>query len=192
MAPNSRYPAFVVVQYHSPFGIHNKSLCTLEWNPGGGASGQFNTHNSGVVDAEDMIVDLLTLEAEFMPTTVNYDGYTIFTMDTPTSDPVPRYAADISIPGTVAVPGWYKAAQATWTFRTSLFGIAKVVQLDVATLNSFEKILSGTVSADQIAFIAQYTNPDEGWAGRDGGRPATFVQLAFDLNDKLRAEYGLN
>lgn len=192
MAPNSLSPAFVEIAYHSDFGAHVQTIPTLDWDPTGATYGFFDTHTGSTVDAETMIDALIALEKKFFPTTVVFDSWTIFTKDTPTSPSNPRVQKNITVAGTVGTPGWFKAAQATWTFKTDLFGEFKIVNLDVATLDAWDKITSATASADQIAFIAALRDNGNGWAGRDGGRPEFFQQIAFTLNEKLRREYRMN
>lgn len=192
MAPNSLAPAFVEIAYHSAFGSHVQTIPTLAWDPVGATYGFFDTHNGNTVDAETMIDAIVTLEAEFFPTTVIFDSWTVFTKADALAPSNPRVQKNVNVAGTVAAPGWFKAAQATWTMKTDLFGEFKIVNLDVATLNAWDKITSATASADQIALIAALRDADMGWAGRDGGRPEFFQQIAFTLNEKLRREYRMN
>jgi len=139
-----------------------------------------------------MIDDLITLMAEFYPTTVVFDSWTIYTRTGYPNPWQPRVQKNVAVAGTVAVPGLNQAMQATWTMKTAEFNILKIVMLDVATLNSVTKITSATASADQIAFLDALKDDAQAWCGRDKGQPSFFLQIAFTLNEKLRREYKMN
>lgn len=163
----------------------------MDWNENA-TFGDFETHNAGSIDAETMIDALVTLEAEFFPTSVNFYSWTIFTRTAYPAPWNPRVQKNISIPGTVATPGWFKAAQASWSLKTEEFNELKIVHLDVATLNAWDKITSATASGDQVAFLDALRDPDNAWCGRDKGKPEFFQQISFTLNEKLRREYRMN
>jgi len=191
MAPNEEYNSRVEIAYASDAGAHFANIPALDWNPSA-TFGDFDTHAGGSIDAETMIDALVALAAEFFPTTVEFTSWTVFTRAGFPNPWQPRVQKNISVAGTVATPGWWKAAQATWTLKTEEFNEFKIVHLDVATLNSWDKITSATVSADQIAFLAALRDEDNAWCGRDKAKPEFFQQIAFTLNEKLRREYRMN
>lgn len=195
MAPtkvNRLFPSYAVVNYNSAYGFHRQSIPCTKWTNGGGAFGQFLAWDATQADAETMLDAFVTAEAEFFPTTVHFTSWEIFDLDTDTTPPLLVRAKNIAIDGTVATPGWSKAAQAVWSFKTDLGGDVFYDMLDVATLNVFDKITSATASADENAFIALVTDSANGFAGRDNGKPNFFLQIAFGLNSKLRREYRMN
>lgn len=189
---NRLFPSYFVVNSNSVHGYHRQTVPTSKWTNGGGAFGQFLAWDATQADAETMIDAFITAEAEFFPTTYTFTSWEIFDLDTPTTSPLLVRAKNVSIAGTVATPGWTKAAQAVWSFKSNLGGDIFYDMLDVATLNSFDKITSATASADQIAFIDLVTDDANGFAGRDNGQPNFFLQIAFGLNSKLRREYRMN
>lgn len=189
---NRLFPSYFVVNYNSPYGVHRQTVPTSRWTNGGGAFGQFLAWDASQADAETMCDAFVTAEAEFFPTTVHFTSWEIFDLATDTTPPLLVRAKNITIDGTVGTPGWYKGAQAVWSFKSDLGGDIFYDMLDVATLNSFDKITSATASADQITFIDLVTADTNGFAGRDNGQPNFFLQIAFGLNSKLRREYRMN
>lgn len=189
---NSLFPACVHIAYHSAYAPHIQVIPTLEWLESPGDFGSFETWAAGTVDAETMIEQLITAQAEFFPATVVFDSFSVFTYETPTSEPQLRVSKNLAIAGTAVAAGWSKAAQATWSFKTTLGGELKIVHLDVNTLNAWDKITSATASGDQTTFINALVDDANGWAGRDGGQPIFFQQIAFTLNEKLRRNYYMN
>lgn len=185
---NSLYPSFVQIAYHSVYAPHIATIPTLQWTPDSGY-GLFETHAGSTIAADDMVEQLIDVLLPFYPSTVGFDSFTIFTMDTPTSPAIPRAFKTSAEVGSNGTPGNTKAVQGTWTFKTELGGISKIVLLDVGNNNSFEKVTQATVGVAGQAFIDEFTSDANGWAGRDGGQPVFFLQLAYTLNEKLRRNY---
>jgi hypothetical protein len=94
--------------------------------------------------------------------------------------------------GSAPTPGWYKAVQKTFTFRTNEFGTSKLVLLDAASFNTFNKQTTLS-SGGPEDLLRDYLGSADGWLlGRDGGKPTTFLQIAVTLNEKLRRSYRMN
>jgi hypothetical protein len=187
---NSLFPSFVKILSASAYGLHVQIVPTTLWSPGG-TFGSFIAWDSTNRQADTMIEEFITAEAAFYPTTYNFYAYEIYTQASPIALPVLQVAANIDIDGDVASPPIAKATQATWSFGTTLSGLLKIVNLDVA-VSSFEKITSATATVDQIAFIDVLFDSANGWSGRDGGQPTFFKQISYTLNEKLRREYHMN
>lgn len=187
---NSKAPAFFKCNYHSIYGAHVAVVPTLSWNAGAG-SGEFATHAGGVVDAETMIVDLYTALAGLAPVDTTFDNYVIFDQPDPDDLPVPVASGDLSIVGIETTPGWNKATQATMTFRTTNFGVFKIVTLDCATNNLFDK--TTVVGGAGVLFdvFTVVSDPANGFAGQDNGRPNNLISQTVTLNEKLRRAYRL-
>jgi hypothetical protein len=194
MPVNSLYPAFVVIDYHSPYGSHKMTLPTREWTDevSAGGSGTFDAWTSAPRDAHDMVNDLANLIKPFFKPACSFDQYTIYTMSSPTAAPQPVAAQSLGIDGTSAQTAWDKAVQTTFSFRTSDFGTFKLVLLDAPCGNNFDKILSFDASPEAVAIFDYLKSDDEAWAGRDGGHINVMTQIAYTLNEKLRREYGMN
>jgi hypothetical protein len=194
MSPNSLYPAFVKIDYHSEFGAHTMTLPTLAWNdtPNVGGSGSFENWVAGDADADAMILGLITVLVPFWKADTTFDVYTIYTMDSPEASPTPVASKAIDEPGTSIQTAWSKAVQTTFTFRTSLFGIMKLVMLDAPSGGLFDKFTTFSASPEAEDIRDVFNDEDFGWAGRDGGRVNTLLQIAYTLNEKLRREYNMN
>jgi hypothetical protein len=194
MAPNSLYPAFVVIDYHSLWGAHKMTIPTRAWDYSGGtpASGAFADWEEGQKEADVMVNDLVDELAPFFLATTTFDLYTIYTMASATAAPTPVYSAALGIDGTSIETEQAKGVQTTFTFRTDLFGIFKLVLLDAPAAAGFDRILSFDASPAALAVLGEVSALANAWAGRDGGRPNTLVQIAYTLNEKLRREYNMN
>ena len=194
MPANSLFPAFVKIEYESAFGPHSMIIPTVEIAPPSepGDPAQFILPTPlAPVDVETGIGDYVDIIKGLFPTTTNIVNYTAYTMADAEAVPVPVESALIDVNGTDSSSAWHKATQQTMTWRTTAFGIFKIVFLDSA-VGSFDKINtvgSSGVLFDLDAFVKASTSFIR---GRDGGRPATFLQLASTLNEKLRRSYRMN
>lgn len=192
MAANSLHPSFVRIHYHSPFGLHVMTLPTLQFtNVAPGVAGDFETWDEVGKDAIDMVTELVTeLCDQYQEEDITFDSFDVFNMATPTSDPEWRYGGTLAMDGTgVALTGWRQATQATFTFRTTLGGIMRLVLLDKPTNNAFGRYT--VPGAPELAIINEITSDGNGWAGRDGGQPLVFKNVTVKTNDRLRREYGI-
>jgi hypothetical protein len=192
MTVNSLSPYYVEINYHSAYAPHVMTMPLIGWSPGTDPTGDLELADGGSDVAGDVMLEYISLIAPFFPATVEWDYWTIFSMPTPTDTPIPVAAAASAVVGSNATPGNTKAVQATWTFKTNLGGIFKIVMLDMGNNNSFERVnfvnlgVAGTALVD---YIVGDTSP---FQGRDNGRPTFFMQIAYDLNDKLREQYHMN
>lgn len=192
MAENSLFPSFVRLAYHSPYSPHIMTLPTLQFtNTDPGVAGDFATWDAVGIDGHTMIAALVTeLAKQYQAGDATFDSYDIFTMASAEAEPVWRFGAALGVAGSsLALVGWRQAVQATFTFRTSLSGISRIVLLDKPTNNAFGRYT--VPGADEAAIVAEWTDEANGWAGRDGGRPLLLKNITIDLNDRLRREYGL-
>ncbi len=192
---NSLFPAFVKMNYFSGVAPHVAILPTTEWFPPDltSVSGHYTPWTGiSIIETDDMVKALVNKLKARYPTNCNFTDYTVYTMASPTDAPVPRYNAVLDIAGTNAGTEWAKAVQVTISFRTELFGLSKLVLLDANSSNNFDKITDLTGHADYQAIVDEWTDDGNAWAGRDGGRPNVFTQIALDLNDKLRRSYRMN
>lgn len=187
---NSLSPAFVKINYVSEYAPHTLTIPTTAYDI---ETESFNGHN-GAPDrpaavAVNSFVDLIS--AAFKPTTV-FTDFTVFTKADPEAPSLPRLSGPLGLVGLSAVAGTAKATQWTWTWRTSFFGLSKLVFLDVPNAGSFEKYTNISNIPSYDAIHDYWTDP-AGWiSGRDGGVPTTFLQIAVTLNEKLRRSYRMN
>lgn len=181
--PASPAPAFVRINYHSPYGPHTMQVPTLAWS-----AGLFSTWASGTIDDDIMIGALVTTLLPFYPDDVTFDNWIVFSQPTPDDDPLPVDSGTFTgQDGTAVSPGWSKAVQLTMSVRSTNFGISKFVFLDAASGNNFDPIR--TADSAMIALMTVITDTTNGWSAQDNGRPDTFIGLTKTLNEKLRRAY---
>lgn len=187
----SLYPSCVRINYHSAYAPHSQLIPTRQWNDvvSSGGQGTFDTHNSGSVDADTMINDLATALAGILPDTASFDSYIIYNVDPDTEQLLPQTSKPMVIAGLDTTPGWSKATQVTMNWRTNEVGIFKVVLLDNATNNVFDKTLALPGSGVLFDVDALVTDADLGWSGRDNARPVSFISQTVTLNEALRKRY---
>lgn len=182
-------PAFVEIFSHSTFGPHVMTLPTLDYNPGGDT---FDVHSGTPVDATDMITNLVDKLLPFFPDSDSYifDNFRIFTLDDPDGVPLLRKAGSFtSKEGTNSAPGWFKAVQRTVSALDADGFKCRLTLLDAATGNSFDQETTITPSSSLEALFNEWSDDANGWASRQGARPATFLEVATTLNEKLRRAY---
>lgn len=192
---NSLYPASVRINYTSAFGAHCMTLPTVPIldGPAGGAGNQFQLRGSQLpVECSGAIDDLVQILKTLAGTDITFTDWTIFKYETPTSRGVPLESGALSVTGTGGIASWRKAVQQTFTWRTDEFGLFKMVFLDFPSGNVFDRVVNPASDA-RILTLHNYVIAPETWlAGRDGGKPQTFLQVATTLNEKLRRSYRMN
>lgn len=188
--PNSLFPAFVRLNYHSAAAPHSQTIPTLPWLDveSDGEVGEFETWGASTIDALDMITNLVDELVKFFDALVTYDNFVIFTQEDAEADPVPRASGSFTAKvGTETDAGWGGAVQTTISFRTTLFGLSKLTLLDSASRDDFNPITVPV--APYTTLIPEFAATFNGWSGQDGGRPATFIRATKTLNEKLRRAY---
>lgn len=195
MAENSLSPAFVRIDYTSIHGPHSMTLPSVPVIAavGGGAPYTFDLRGAAIdVPVKGAVEDFVAIIAEFFETTTTFVAWTLYTQADADATPLPVQADNLGIDGTAATTTWDKAVQVTFTWRTDAFGIFKLVFLDAVSNNNFDKATNFDIDTATEA-LHDYVTADVTWlAGRDGGRPNTFLQRAKTLNEKLRRSYRMN
>lgn len=193
MAPNSLYPAYCQISYHSDFGTHGMTLPTSEWSPVplSGDLGSFVGWNGTPIDGEVMVAALFNKIKVAFSANVTFDTATMYTLDTPTSPARPRKATALAITGTNATTNWYKAVQHNWMFRDSEYAQSKLTFLDCPIGSGWDPTSDISGSAALTDIVAQWTGLGNAWSSRNGLRPSDFIKITYTLNDKLRKEYGM-
>ncbi len=196
MAPNSLSPSSLLFNYHSAFGAHTMTVCTLQWLPTNllGTLGSYLAHDGVTsVDAETMANSLADLLAVFMPSTSAFDLVTVYNQATPTADNIPARSVALTQTGSSGGTGFSQAQSATFNFKTVANGDAKLVVLDTFIGSTGFKALhpSGFNSAD-LALEAFFTDDQQAWTGRDDSRPLVLRKITYDLNEKLQKAYKMS
>jgi len=188
MAPNNAYQSFVIIDYVSPFAPHKMKIPTKQYSNSAFIDpGTFETWDGMGEAGDSMVEDMITALADCMPPNVTYAGYTIYKKSSPTDLGVPAFSKSLSVIGTSANTGWQEAVQQTFVFRTTGYGIAKLILLDAKTDGLFGRYT--TISGAYAALAAVFQNPARGWSGRDALQPAVFKLTTSNINEKLRREY---
>jgi len=194
MAENSLYPSFGVVSYVSEYGAHKMTVPTLAWSPPsvGHDYGLYLGHD-GITnnDAGDMWNDLIDDIAVFGLSDIEFASVTIYTMTAADAPRIPVTQVPLTQVGSGSATTQRKATQSTWNFRTTLFGVFKLVVLDFPVGSGFNKTFAGSFGAPDLAVIGALTDLTKAFAGRDGAAPANCHSKTYTLNEKLRREYGM-
>jgi len=196
MAPNSLSPSSVVLSYHSVFGSHKMTVCTLQWLPTNliGTLGSYLAWDGVTsVDAETMVNGLADLLAVFMPTSSAFDLATVYNQATPTSDNIPARSIALTQTGSSGATGFFQAQSATFNFKTTGNGDAKLVILDTYLgSNGFKALHPSAFSSGVLALETFFTATDQAWSGRDDNKPSELRKVTYDLNDKLQRTYKMS
>jgi hypothetical protein len=188
---NSLAPSYLVINYHSAFGAHKMTLPTLQFHPGV-PNGSFDVRGGGTMDAADMVDDFLTLAVPFWPDDVEFDYYQVFLKADAAADSVLAASKTLTQVGTNATPGWTKATEAIWSFKSDLNGLWKLSMLDMGNNDGWDKVTFADLSGASLAFNNYIVDGTHGWAARDNGQPVTFLQISYGLNKALRRKYNMN
>lgn len=188
--PNSVAPGYITIESTSVYGPHEAEIPvnTIDINESDPVSSTIQPWVGVGVDWAVMTNELVGLLADRYPTTYTFDRATLWSKPTP--DDLPTFVASValSIPGTVAVPGWSKATQETITARDTAGYIVKLIELDFASTNTFDRQVT-LVAAGLTDLWAAWSDEGNGWSSRAGFRPATFIQTTRTLNEELRRRY---
>lgn len=192
MAENSLYPAFFRLFSKSEFGYHVSTHPMNEYTPVAGAFGTFKNWIDGNVAANTEISGFVDLLLPFFTGDTEYLYAIVYDMEDENATPRPRVTVPFTGKTGTSVTAAVPASQSTYTFRTTNFGLAKLVLLDAPVTTDFQPITS-LASAPDMQDVLDYISDDEHcFRGRDQGRITTFVRATFKLNDELRKQYRLS
>ena len=191
MATDGRYPAYVEINYRSPWGPHTMTLCMRAIATTGlGDAGTVETWSGGTLSTEVMVEEMIDELIAATPSAIVWEAYTLFSLPTPVSDPQPIFTSAYGGPGTEAgLTGQAQAVSVTLGFRTEAFGHARIVVLDRPVNGNFGSFV--VPAGDFAGVISAFTSPTNAWAGRDNFRPAAYTNTSISLNKRLRRKYGM-
>lgn len=183
MAPNFLGPYWVQLNY-TGFTPHSMTIPTKNWNPSG-SIGTFDIWSGGTINALTMVQGLVTKLLPHFEATSSFNNYLIFKQLLPTDDVEPVAGGNFSGQiGTGVIGGWSAAVEKMFIARTSAFGLCKLDLLDASSGDNFNPVISPGVT-DQ-ALIDEWFADSNGWCGRDGFQPTTFLKYTLNLNQQLR------
>ncbi len=195
MSHNSLSPAFVKINYSTPYGVHVMTVPSVPiQDPSVGETDyRFTLRGAALpVPVQGAVEDYCDQLAKFMGTDCTFNDYIAYRQPDPDDVPTPVESGLLNISGVLGTPGWDKAVQETFTFRADDFTLFKIVLLDAASGNNFNKV-TAVGSGTDLEELIDYVTADVTWlASRGGGRPDVFLQLALTLNEKLRRAYNMN
>jgi len=191
---NSLSPAFVKINYESPYAPHTMTLPSVPLIAAiGDAPPFFDLRGAEIdVNVDTAIRDFCAILKLFYKPDVTLVDYTVFSQPGVGDTPVPVWSDSLGIAGTSASTLAEKAIQMTWSFRATDFTLFKLVMLDAPPDLGFNRVTALPGSSKWVD-MRDYVVADATWiASRGGGRPNTFLQVATTLNEKLRRSYRMN
>jgi hypothetical protein len=188
MPTNSIHPGFVTIDYSSLYGPHKMTIPTRE--PVFTVIGddpQYEAWDASTILGSAMVHDLVALLRQILVTSMTVDGFTIYSVPAIGAPAQPIWSEVLGSAGLATTAGWSKAVQVTMSMRTTAFGAAKAVFLDVPTLNTFETTVSP--ASEYVDFFDELADPAKAWSGRDNARIAFLKGITITLNEELRRQY---
>lgn len=188
MAANSLYPGFWRIHYTSNGHTHVMVVPVKPVNVGGTWFFQDKQGNtvSGLVAAATAYVTLLK---PFMHTSSTFVDVELWTMTTPTADPIFQDVQPLGIAGTGAT-ATIPREQFVGTFRTQggslwrLYLMEAIVQTD--------QVINPPYNATYATLVNGLTGNNSYVAGRDGSFLNSCVRFVSKENDALRKKFLLN
>lgn len=194
MAENALFPSYGVVSYNSPWGAHKMTIPTRLWEPGLGTNG-FGGYTAwdGVTvnDAEDMWLGFANVLKPFHIPGTTIRDVQIYVKASALSPSVLKTIIPLNIVGTNAAVTQAKAVQQTFNGKSTTFTPYKIVLLDAPVGSNFDKVLTASFSAADLALEGYVTDLTHSFQARAEAPPQGFQSKTLTLNDKLRKEYGM-
>lgn len=187
---NAIAPGWIDYEYHSLYGTHNREMPvnTITIHDPVREDSTIEAWDTSDVNWRDMASAMAAELVDRLPTTSTIDRATLWFQPTPDDLPLFVDSFLLDVDGTVAVPGYTKAAQETITARDTLGNIAKIVSLDMASGDNWDVQITPT-GAGVAALFAVWTDDAWGWSSRAGHKPAIFIKATRTLNENLRRRY---
>jgi len=191
VATHSLFPGFIKLDYHSLWGKHAQLLPTRAWSNTSvtGTLGSYTSWSGVPIDAESMIDELVAHLKTFYLASASIDACTIYSMASPTDPAIPVTGKGIGVAGTNTAGEHAKASIQTWVMRDTAFEISKLIFLDAPVGVGWEPVTS--LSGGPALLLTEWTSDLNAWSSRAGNRVTSFFKATYDLDDKLRREYGM-
>lgn len=190
MTIHTLFPSFAKVAYHSAYAPHTQTIPTAQWlaTPNVGGAGAYPQWDTGTIDAKAMWDAYVALLQNVLPDTVTVDDILIYNMPEETSDPQPVAALSYGVPGLDTGNGT-PAAEATFSFRSTDFGLFKLVLLDITPSENFVPLKYPALSLANRNLIDFIMDEDNAISARDNTRPFQFINCTYGINDALHRKY---
>lgn len=192
MSEHSLFPTAVILDYHTLSAPHKMTIPLNLWSAisEGHPQGTLTNWEDDQVDVGEVMDGLITLLLPFFPDTATFTQYTIYTYTDEFAPARPRAAAALTDQDGLSGAGT-PACQATYNFKTTEFGVFKLVMLDVVPGSNFQPVTAFPSPAfdDHIALAAYLTDPVNPFRGRDNAKIDRLIRVTYTLNERLRREY---
>lgn len=190
---NSLFPAFVLINYHSAYGTHKMIRPTRAWQPTNitGTIGSYTAWDGSQVDAEVMVNNLVSAMQPFFLTTTSFDDVTVYTLASTSAPALPQASVSLAVAGTSTAVTQAKATESTYSFKDTAFNKGSINLLDAPVNVGFAKKTPSAFSSEDHALEDAFISVLAAWSTRAGFRPKDLIKVTYDLNDKLRREYGM-
>lgn len=189
MTPHSSFPGYILLEYLSSKGPHGAKIHTKAWNSGVGTLGGYEAWDTTPIPVETMVDDLVAVLVPHLPTTTTFTQATAYSIAAPEDAPaIPVWQAALADAGT-NVGGQTDAAMATFSFKTTGFGDARLVLLDIAAPADFIPRAPANFTTADTDLEAEFCALDKAWSGRDNLRPNQLRRVVFGLSQVLRHKY---
>jgi len=188
--PNSKNPGWIQFEYITEHAPHSQEIPvnTPIINTGSPIDSEITCWDASTIPWVTMADALVAQMADRFPTTTDYVRATLWSQ--PLAEDLPVFVASyvLTVPGTVTPAGYNLATQETVTARDSAGYLAKLVFLDMASGDSFDR-QDTLVGAGLTDLWAEWSAESNGWASQAGYRPTTFIKATRTLNEALRRQY---
>lgn len=188
MAQNSLFPAFARIFYTGLSGEH-----TMTVPLGGAQPGAINPAEWSVLRADGAYEDFATAISDYVTqlanlsvTTMNFVEAELYTMDSPTADPLYRRTVELGVAGGVASSPEMVASQTVFSFRSANGGVGKITLLDRTVDGLRRRVWRNNNPVSFNALRAYLLSDDNIVHARDGGLPIGTTYVTEKFNDALR------
>lgn len=187
---NDIAPGWISFEEHSIYGAHVREMPvnTITIHDPVREDSTIEAWDTTDVNWRDMATAMANELRDRLPTTSTIDRATLWYKPDPADLPLFVDSFLLDIDGTVAAPGYTKAAQETITARDTLGNIAKIVSLDMASGDNWDVQITPT-AAGVTDLFAVWTDNAWGWSSRAGHKPSIFIKATRTLNESLRRRY---
>lgn len=188
MASNSLYPGFVYLFYETGGTPHKMTIPISNPVEVGGVWYVDNAGGTSVL-LSTTLVTLVNILRGFYPASATFLYYELWTMASPTADPIFRETDRIDIVGTSgSAPQAY--GQCVFTFRTKLGGILKVYLME--SVKAVNAIIQPPFTGNDLTFVTHMIGTSCIWFGRDGSDAIVCIRAVTKTSDALRKKYLLD
>lgn len=188
--PSDKAPGWIQLEYQTAHAPHSQEIPvnTIIPDYGNPADSDITAWDASTINWRTMTDALVDKLRDRFPVTTTYNRATLWYKPTPEDIPQFLDSYTMDVDGTVIAPGYDLATQETLTARDTEGYLAKLIFLDMASTNTFDR--QDTIVAAGITDLwAEWSANTNGWSSQNGARIATFIKATRTLNEALRKQY---